>query len=86
MSDPEGTRRSPPEPTVPSGPALVAGRRRAAISDRHLSLLAIVYVRQSGTQQIFDRQESRERQYALSRTGKVFSQDGLQPEVTGIHA
>src|SRR5215471_4435638 len=66
MSDPESTRRSPPDPTPPSSPAVVSGRRRAAISDRHLSLLAIVYVRQSGTQQIFDHQESRERQYALA--------------------
>src|SRR6516165_2932458 len=66
MSDPESTRRSSPDRTLPSGPAVLAGRRRASISDRHLSLLAVVYVRQSGTQQIFDHQESRERQYALA--------------------
>ena len=66
MSDPESTRRSSPDRTLPSGPAVLSGRRRASISDRHLSLLALVYVRQSGTQQILDHQESRRRQYALA--------------------
>ena len=66
MSDHDSARRSPPDRTLPSGTAVVAGRRLAPISDRHLSLLAIVYVRQSGTQQILDHQESRERQYALA--------------------
>jgi DNA invertase Pin-like site-specific DNA recombinase len=66
MSDPESTRRSSPDHTPPSGPAALLGRRRASISDRHLSLLALVYVRQSGTQQILDHQESRRRQYALA--------------------
>jgi DNA invertase Pin-like site-specific DNA recombinase len=42
------------------------GRRSDAISDRHRSKLAIVYVRQSSTQQILDHKESRERQYALA--------------------
>jgi DNA invertase Pin-like site-specific DNA recombinase len=42
------------------------GLRSAAITDRHLSQLAIVYVRQSSVQQIFDHQESRRRQYALA--------------------
>jgi DNA invertase Pin-like site-specific DNA recombinase len=42
------------------------GRRSAPISDRHLSKLAIVYIRQSSPQQIFDHQESRARQYALA--------------------
>ena len=32
----------------------------------HLDHLAIVYVRQSSTQQIFEHKESRERQYALA--------------------
>jgi DNA invertase Pin-like site-specific DNA recombinase len=42
------------------------GQRSAPISDRHLSQLAIVYVRQSSVQQVFDHQESRQRQYALA--------------------
>lgn len=66
MSNPDTTRCSPAERTLPSSPSVGAGRRGTAISDRHLSRLAIVYVRQSNTQQIFDHQESRERQYALA--------------------
>ena len=65
MSDHDSTRRSPPDRTLLPATAVVAGRR-AAITDRHLSLLAIVYVRQSGMQQILDHQESRERQYGLA--------------------
>src|SRR6266849_7317169 len=42
------------------------GQRSAAITDQHLDKLAIVYVRQSSVQQIFDHKESRERQYALA--------------------
>src|SRR5712692_12062014 len=66
MSNPDTTRRSPTERTLPSSTSVGAGRRFTAISDRHLSRVAIVYVRQSSTQQIFDHQESRERQYALA--------------------
>jgi DNA invertase Pin-like site-specific DNA recombinase len=66
MSNLDATRRSPIERTLPSSPSVGTGRRFAAISDRHLGRLAIVYVRQSSTQQIFDHQESRERQYALA--------------------
>jgi DNA invertase Pin-like site-specific DNA recombinase len=44
----------------------VPGRRSAPISDSHLSKLALVYVRQSNPQQIFNHQESRQRQYALA--------------------
>src|SRR5712692_3139543 len=66
MSNPDTTRRSPTERTLPSSTSVGAGRRFTSISDRHLSKLAIVYVRQSSTQQIFDHQESRERQYALA--------------------
>ena len=40
--------------------------RPAAISDRHLGKLAVVYVRQSSPQQVFDHRQSRERQYALA--------------------
>jgi DNA invertase Pin-like site-specific DNA recombinase len=36
------------------------------ITDRHLDKSAIVYVRQSSPQQVFDHKESRERQYALA--------------------
>jgi len=39
--------------------------RPGLITDWHLGLLAIVYVRQSTPQQILDHRESRERQYAL---------------------
>jgi DNA invertase Pin-like site-specific DNA recombinase len=52
-----------------SGPKPLPALRRfrpGLIIDWHLSLLAIVYVRQSNPQQIFDHQESRERQYALA--------------------
>ena len=40
--------------------------RSSKITDRHLGKLAIVYVRQSSPQQVFDHKESRERQYALA--------------------
>src|SRR3984893_8545349 len=66
MSDHDATGRPPAERTLPSTNAAVLGRRSAPLSDRHLSKLAIVYVRQSSTQQIFDHKESRERQYALA--------------------
>jgi DNA invertase Pin-like site-specific DNA recombinase len=49
-------------PLVNGGPL---GRVAVLVSDRHRSKLAIVYVRQSTTQQIYDHQESRARQYAL---------------------
>jgi DNA invertase Pin-like site-specific DNA recombinase len=41
-------------------------RQAVLLTDRHRSKLAIVYVRQSTTQQIYDHQESRARQYALA--------------------
>jgi len=41
------------------------GFRPNPIDDRHLSRLAIVYVRQSTPQQVLDHRESRERQYGL---------------------
>jgi DNA invertase Pin-like site-specific DNA recombinase len=52
-----------------SGPKPLPALRRCRpdlITDWHLGLLAIVYVRQSSPQQVFDHQESRERQYALA--------------------
>jgi DNA invertase Pin-like site-specific DNA recombinase len=66
MSNPDATNRSPADRALLSSPAAAFGRRANAISDRHLSKLAIVYVRQSSTQQIFEHKESRERQYALA--------------------
>jgi DNA invertase Pin-like site-specific DNA recombinase len=66
MSDHDSPSRSAADSTLPGPHAAVLGRRSAPISDRHLSKLALVYVRQSSTQQIFDHKESRERQYALA--------------------
>ena len=66
MNDPEITSCSPGERTTPNLGTAALGRRLTAIADRHRSKLAIVYVRQSSTQQIFDHQESRQRQYALA--------------------
>jgi DNA invertase Pin-like site-specific DNA recombinase len=68
MSDHDRQGRSPVEPTRPCPATAGLGRRSAALSNRHLSQLAIVYVRQSSTPQIFDHPESRERQYALVET------------------
>src|SRR5271155_4993902 len=65
MSSPDAPGRPPADRMLASNTS-VAGRRFTSISDRHLSKLAIVYVRQSSTQQIFDHQESRDRQYALA--------------------
>jgi DNA invertase Pin-like site-specific DNA recombinase len=66
MSDPDVPRPSPGPRLLPSPSAVGLGRRAAPLSDRHLSRLALVYIRQSNTQQIFDHKESRERQYALA--------------------
>ena len=66
MSDHDATGRSPGERPLPQSQAGVLARRSTPLSDRHLSKLAIVYVRQSSTQQIFDHKESRARQYALA--------------------
>src|SRR5262245_34464983 len=65
MSNPESIGHSLAEPAMPPTPLTVRGRRSTKVRDWHLSRLAIVYVRQSSTQQIFDHQESRQRQYAL---------------------
>jgi DNA invertase Pin-like site-specific DNA recombinase len=55
-----------PQPVVtPSSIPAVRRVRLGLITDRHLGLLAIVYVRQSSPQQVRDHRESRERQYAL---------------------
>src|SRR5271163_66634 len=66
MSDHDFRTRSSAHGSLPTPDAVVLGRRSTPISDRHLSKLALVYVRQSSSQQIFDHKESRERQYALA--------------------
>jgi len=66
MSDHDSQSALPSERPIASANSVVLGLRCAPITDRHLSRLAIVYVRQSNTQQIFDHKESRERQYALA--------------------
>jgi DNA invertase Pin-like site-specific DNA recombinase len=55
-----------PSAGVSDGAAPAArGRRSPKIRDRHLDLLAVVYIRQSSPQQVLDHKESRERQYEL---------------------
>ena len=55
-----------PQPVAMPNPIPAVRRARPGlITDWHLGLLAIVYVRQSTPQQILDHRESRERQYAL---------------------
>jgi DNA invertase Pin-like site-specific DNA recombinase len=70
MTDHNATSHSPGEGTTSFGTTGL-GRRSTPITDRHLSKLAIVYVRQSSTQQILDHRESRERQYALANYAAV---------------
>jgi DNA invertase Pin-like site-specific DNA recombinase len=64
------TSRPLPAPTpqpmaAPRTIPAVCRVRPGMITDWHLGLLAIVYIRQSTPQQILDHRESRERQYAL---------------------
>jgi len=66
MSKSDGTGCSAADYMPPRNTAMAPGRRSTSLSDRHLSKLAIIYVRQSSTQQIFEHKESRERQYALA--------------------
>jgi DNA invertase Pin-like site-specific DNA recombinase len=55
-----------PQPAaMPSTIPFVRRARPGLITDWHLGLLAIIYIRQSTPQQILDHRESRERQYAL---------------------
>jgi hypothetical protein len=53
----------PPEPPLCHA-ALVAGRGHTKILARHCARLAVVYVRQSSLQQVWDNRESTARQYA----------------------
>lgn len=64
-TDPAAADRPAPQRTrpVPRGPGA------AKISPAHLTLLAIVYVRQSSLQQVFNHAESRDRQYELAGWG-----------------
>jgi hypothetical protein len=66
MSKPDVTGCSAADHLPPRNTAMAPGHPSTSLSDRHLSKLAIVYVRQSSTQQIFEHKESRERQYALA--------------------
>src|SRR5271163_4181548 len=50
---------------MPTALPAVRRARPGLITDWHLGLLAIIYIRQSTPQQILDHRESRERQYAL---------------------
>jgi hypothetical protein len=59
-----GSRSTEAPPTRPV--ATVSRPRPARITDRHGNKLAIVDVRQSSPQQVFDHKESRERQYAMA--------------------
>ena len=55
-----------PQPAVmPSATLFVRRARPGLITDWHLGLLTIIYIRQSTPQQVLDHRESRERQYAL---------------------
>src|SRR6516162_2275791 len=66
MSKPDVTGCSPADNPLPHGAVMAPARRSTSLSDRHLTKLAIVYVRQSSARQIFEHKESRERQYALT--------------------
>ena len=54
------------EGSMPRAARTLHGPGSSKITDRHRNKLAIVYVRQSSPQQVFDQKESRERQYALA--------------------
>lgn len=56
----------PPQPASAPGANLAMRRARPGlITDWHIGLLAIIYIRQSSPQQVLDHRESRERQYAM---------------------
>src|SRR5688500_8884915 len=70
MNSPNLIPRPPGPPEPVSGPPVAAnpllGVRTSKIRPRHLEHLAVVYVRQSTPQQVFQHQEPRARQYALA--------------------
>ena len=55
----------PGDGTIAQRVAAGLSLRSSPLDDRHLSRLAIVYIRQSDPQQVLNHIESRERQYAL---------------------
>jgi DNA invertase Pin-like site-specific DNA recombinase len=61
-ADPLRPQATPPQTLGPTKGRLTSSK----IRDGHLERLAIVYVRQSSTQQVLDNRESTERQYALA--------------------
>jgi hypothetical protein len=61
---PETAKTARPAAALPE--PIVRPLRSLKVQDRHLERLAVVYVRQSNPQQVFDHQESRARQYALA--------------------
>src|SRR5258708_935961 len=57
----------PPSPACPATvPAHLMAARTAKVRDCHLDRKAIVYIRQSSTQQVLEHKESTARQYALA--------------------
>jgi DNA invertase Pin-like site-specific DNA recombinase len=69
MSTPE-LKSPPPTPTASADPGILPAHllaaRAAKVRDHHLDRKAIVYVRQSGPQQVAEHKESAARQYALA--------------------
>ena len=53
-------------PATAAAPPAMRRSASAKLSGRHLERFAVVYVRQSSPQQVFDHKASRERQYALA--------------------
>lgn len=66
MKSSHATSDKTPTPRTASAEPVVRPLRSTKIQDLHLERLAVVYVRQSNPQQVFDHQESRRRQYALA--------------------
>jgi DNA invertase Pin-like site-specific DNA recombinase len=65
-SPPAGT--SPPDPPhTTAAPPNSPGPASVKVQPKHLDRLAVVYVRQSTPQQVFNNRESTDRQYALDR-------------------
>jgi DNA invertase Pin-like site-specific DNA recombinase len=66
VHNPAGFLSATPHQTATTVHSVPQRPRSVSITDRHLDKLAIVYVRQSSPQQVFDHPQSRERQYALA--------------------
>jgi DNA invertase Pin-like site-specific DNA recombinase len=65
-AQPSGHGEPSPAPQAPTS-AAVTPQRSAKIQACHLDRLAVVYVRQSTPQQVYENVESTQRQYALAR-------------------